>query len=164
MRKPEELLPILDEQIAFVQQKLSLLQAMADRVVQADLAALEDLLRGEEALQENGAALDDRLEELRSALAAQAGVPARGMTLQRLAESLGGRLGIQLADRRERLMLLLEAVQQESGRTAALVRHALELNQRMVDALMGTSGQGPLYSAAGQLRSETNQAVLRHCV
>lgn len=164
MQRLDELLPVLDEQVALLKRKLSLMQGLADCIGRADLCALEEMLRDGEALRVEALTLDGRLNELRSAMAEQAGVPPGRMTLGRLLESLDGPQAIELADRRERLLLLLDAVQKESGKTAALVRHALEFNQRMTDALLGVSGQGAVYSAAGQVRSDANKTTVRHCV
>ena len=164
MQRLDELLPVLDEQVALLKRKLALLQGMADCIGRADLHALEETLRGGEALKTDALALDGRLHELRSSMAEQAGVPIGRMTLGRMLQTLDGPQAIELADRRERLLLLLEAVQQQSGKTAALVRHALEFNQRMTDALLGVSGQGVVYSAAGELRSSANKTIVRHCV
>ena len=164
MQRVDELLPVLDEQVALLKRKLALLQGMADCIGRADLRALEEMLRDGEELKAEALALDGRLSELRSSMAEQAGVPLGRMTLGRMLESLDGPQAIELADRRERLVLLLDVVQAESGKTAALVRHALEFNQRMTDALLGVSGQGAVYSAAGELRSDTNKSIVRHCV
>ena len=164
MQRLDELLPVLDEQVALLKRKLGLMQGMADCIGRADLRALEEMLRDGEALRVDALTLDGRLNELRGAMAEEAGLPPGRMTLGRLLESLDGPQAIELADRRERLLLLLDAVQKESGKTAALVRHALEFNQRMTDALLGVSGQGAVYSAAGELRSDTNKTIARHCV
>ena len=69
-----------------------------------------------------------------------------------------------LADRRERLLRLAQTVRAESQRTASLVRHALEFNQRMIGALLGVAGEGRVYSADGKVRTETNTTIVRHCV
>jgi hypothetical protein len=164
MRKPDELLPILDEQIALLQHRLALMQGMADCVGRADLGRLEELLRGEGALEAQGDELDGRLEELRRGLAEAAGMPPGQMTLGRLVESLEGPLAIALSDRRERLLLLVESVHAASLRTAALVRHALEFNQRMIGVLLGAAGEGSVYAADGEVRPEATKTVVRHCV
>ena len=164
MRRLDELLPVLDGQVDLLKRKLHLMQGIADCIARADLRSLEDLLRDGEALRMEAVALDSRLNDLRSAMARQAGVPTASMTLGRLLESLDGPQAIELADRRERLLLLLDAVQKESGRTASLVRHALEFNQQMLDALLGVTGQGAVYSAAGAVRPDANATSVRHCV
>ncbi len=164
MRKPEELLPVLDEQMDLLRRRLTVLQGIEDCVGRADLAALEELLRQEGALETDGAAVDGRLDELRRALARCAGVPAAQFTLGRLAGSLDGPLAIALSDRRERLLLLARSVQAQSERTAALVRHALEFNRQMVEALSGAAGEGPLYAADGEVRSQPGRNAVRHCV
>ncbi len=164
MRKPEELLPILDEQLDLLQRRLRLLQGIEDCIGRADLAALEEMLRKEGALETDGVALDGRMGELRLALARCAGVPARDLTLGRLAQTLDGPLAIALSDRRERLLVLARCVQQQADKTAALVRHALEFNQQMIEALSGAAGEGPLYAANGGVRPAAGRNAVRHCV
>jgi flagellar biosynthesis/type III secretory pathway chaperone len=164
MRKPEELLPILDEQLDLLGRRLAVLQGIEDCIGRADLAALEALMRTEAELENDGAALDGRLEELRLALARCSSLPARQITLERVVKALDGPLAIALGDRRERLLVLARCVREQSERTAALVRHALELNQQMLDALTGTAGEGTLYSADGGLRAQSGRNAVRHCV
>jgi len=164
MKAPDDLLPTLDAQIELLQRRLALMQAIADCVSRADMDGLEEQLRQEEGLQADGAALDARLTELRVALAQAAGMPTEEMTLGRLAELLEGAPAIALADRRERLLLLLESVRAESQRTALLVRHALAFSERMMAALLGVAGEGRVYSADGTVHDATNKTIVRHCV
>lgn len=164
MRTPEDLLPILDEQIALLERRLRLMQGMADCVRRAALEELEGLLAGQEAQEAELAEAERRLEEARRSLAAAAGVPAGGLTLGSLIEQLDGPLAIALADRRERLLVLVQNVETESQRTAALVRHALEFSQRMIGALLGVAGEGELYSAHGEVRADANKTIVRHSV
>ncbi|MHC4479896.1 MAG: flagellar export chaperone FlgN [Planctomycetota bacterium] len=163
MKAPDQLLPLLDEQTQLLQQKLALLQRMRRCVTEGQIPALADLLRQEADLTAGGAALQQRLEGLCREIARASGWPLSQVTLGRLVESLSGPEAIALNDRRERLAAAVQRLQEESAATARLVRHALEFNNRLLAALLGTEEAGT-YSAEGAVETGCGQGTFRHSV
>jgi flagellar biosynthesis/type III secretory pathway chaperone len=149
----DRLLSVLDEQVELLGRKLSLLRQMADCVKQAELEELAELLQREAVLSADESELAERTAELRDELAGLCDAPADQLTLGRLAEELEDAAAIALNDRRERLLLLAQQVQQQASRTVMLVQQAMELNAVLLAALTGREEGGETYAPDGAVQS-----------
>ncbi len=149
MKKVEELLPILDEQVELLQQKLSLMEQMGRAVREADLKELGRLVERQASLEQAESELERRTERLREELARLSDRPADAVTLSTLVDELDEPMSIALSDRRQRLLLLVQKLRRQAATTAMLVRQAMELNEQMFRVLTGSHPDNETYSADG---------------
>jgi len=161
MREPEKLLQLLDEHIELLHQKHSLMRQMGMCVRQGDAAGLAQLMERESALASGMDALEQRTHELRERIAEATGVSADQVTVSRLAGTLDPATAMALNDRRERLLLAVEKLQEESSATARLVRYALEFNNQLLAVLVGAEERGASYSARGAIEPSCEGATFR---
>ena len=164
MDAPEDLLRLLDEQIELLQQRHSLVKEMALCVRQADLSRLAALLETEAAVVGAADAVGQRVQQARELMAAACGLPLEQVTLGRLVEALDGPTAIALNDRRERLLMVVQKLQQECAATAAIVRYALDFNNRLLAALVGAEDEGGTYSPRGAVEATCQGATFRQTV
>lgn len=164
MKPAEELLPILDAQIETLQAKLEMMEHMAACVREGDLTRLSDFVAQESALTRRESQLDKQTQQMRARLADVVDSSADQLTLGDLVEMADGPLAIQLSDRRERLVLLVEQLQERATMTAMLVAQVLDLNERMLRAFSGGSEAGPTYSADGDVEHVAVRNTLRRNV
>jgi flagellar biosynthesis/type III secretory pathway chaperone len=164
MKALEELLPLLDEQIEVLRQKLSLMKQVHDCVREAEPERLADLLRAESELSARMASLEERTVLMRRRMAHLAQVPTREATIGLLIERSDGPEAMALSDRRERLGVVVEQLRAECAATARLARHALEFNSRLLAALVGADGHTTTYSAQGEMPLECQGATFRSSV
>jgi flagellar biosynthesis/type III secretory pathway chaperone len=164
MRKLEELLQLLDEQIELLQQKHSLLHQMGECVRRTDATALAGLLEKGGVLGARMDVVEQRTQELREAMAEEAGVAAAKFTLGRMADVLDPPAAIALNDRRERLLLAVQKLQEESAAVSRLVRFAIEFNNELLCALVGSAKEGSTYSPQGAVEPSCEGATFRQSV
>jgi hypothetical protein len=164
MKPAEELLPILDAQIETLQAKLELMEKMAECVRQGDMEGLGGLVEDEATLARRESQLEQQTQQMRARLARLTHSNAEQLTLGRLVEMVEGPLAIQLSDRRERLVLLVERLREKATLTAMMVAQVLELNQRMLGALSGCSGSGSTYSPEGDVERHAALSTFRRSV
>ncbi len=164
MKPAEELLPILDAQIETLQAKLELMERMGQCVRQGDMERLGAFVEDEAALARRESQLEQQTQQMRARLARLTHSDAEQLTLGRLVEMVEGPLAIQLSDRRERLVLLVERLQEQATLTAMMVAQVLELNQRMLAALGGCSGSGSTYSPEGEVELHAALSTFRRSV
>lgn len=164
MRKHEQLLQLLDEQIELLQQKHSLLRQMCEYVRRTDTTALAGLLEKGARLGGRMDALGQRTQELREAMAEEAGVAAPNLTLGRMADLLDPPAATALNDRRERLLLAVQKVQEESAVASRLVRFAIEFNNELLCALVGSAKEGSTYCPQGAVEPSCEGATFRQSV
>ncbi|MGD2175971.1 MAG: flagellar protein FlgN [Candidatus Brocadiaceae bacterium] len=156
MRQVEQLLPLLDEQVDLLRQKLSLMKQIGRCVREGELEALRGLVEKEAALGSAESDLQQRTERIRAELAEASGRAPEAVTLGTLVEEMHGPLAIALSDRRERLVVLVGELREEATTTALLVRQAVELNEQLLALLTGRERPSETYSADGALsRSES---------
>jgi flagellar biosynthesis/type III secretory pathway chaperone len=158
MKAPEEVLACLDELTRVLTENTATMRRLRECVQRNDNAALAALLRSGDP-----EALTRRVREIRDRIADAVGLPARGLNLGRLAESLGGPAAIALNDRRERLLLMVARFQDEALATGRLVRHALEFSVRLLSVLLD-AGQDGTYSADGEVALQCRGATFQHTV
>ena len=164
MDNVDRLLSVLDEQVALLGRKLSLLRQMADCVKQAELEELAGLLQREATLSSDESELAARTAELRAELSRLSGTPAEQLTLGQLAEQLEGPAAIALNDRRERLLTLAQQLQQQATKTVMLVRQAMELNSVLLAALIGREAGGQTYAPDGAVQDGRPVSTFHHSV
>jgi len=152
MKQAEQLLPLLDRQIALLQEKRILLRRMGECVGAGELEKLRELVDQEAVLQSEESELEPRTCRLRAELARLTGEDAESVTLGRLVELMEGPTAIALSDRRERLLVLVEQLRQEAARTAMRVRRAMELNEQILCILAGGQQPGRTYAPDGEVR------------
>ncbi len=75
------------------------------------------------------------------------------MTLNSLVESLDGSMASGVNARRERLLVVVQALLAESATTARLIRYALDFNNKLMAALTGVDVEGNVYSHAGEVQA-----------
>ncbi|MHC5033416.1 MAG: flagellar export chaperone FlgN [Planctomycetota bacterium] len=161
MKRLDELLQLLDEQVDLLQQKLSTMRRMRECVATGESTVLGELLRQEADLMAGGDALEQRLKEMKEQIAEELAVPLGRVSLGRLAASLGSAEAMALDDRRERLLVAVRQLQEESAATARLVRHALEFNNQLLAALVGIE-QSCTYSPSGTVEAGCEKATFQH--
>ncbi len=164
MTRLDGLLRLLDEQIDLLQQKHLLLRRIGECVRRADTAELAELLGRGAALGARMDALEQIVADARRAMAEEAGVPAAQFTLGRMAAALDTPGAMALNDRRERLLLAVQKLQEESDAAARLVRFALEFNNELMCALVGSGKEGSTYSPQGAVATGCQGATFRQSV
>lgn len=152
MKQVEQLLPLLDRQMALLQEKRSLLRQMGECVGAGELEELRELVDKQAILQSEESEIERRTCRLRAELARLTDEDAEAVTLGRLVETLDGQAAIALSDRRERLTVLVEQLRQEALRTAMRVRQAMELNEQILCILGGGQQPGRTYAPDGEVR------------
>jgi hypothetical protein len=164
MRALDEFIRVLDLQIDYLQQKRARMARLAECVNRADLPELQALLASESEVEDEAASLEEALRAARRGVGEELGVETGEMRLGDLLKLLRGADAIAVADRRERLLVLMGEVQEQSRATAALVRQALDFSGRLVSALTGREVRGTVYSSSGRVRQTSAETIVRHCV
>lgn len=165
MRKLDELLQVLDELVEVLSEKRSRMERVIELVQEADMDGLEELLRTHGQAAPRHAEVQRRLDGLRRSIAEECGTRPEDLTLDRLAADAEDSEAIALNERRERLAVLVEQVQEHSRTATVLLRHALELNGRMLAALNGGQERNTVYSADGEVQRESATTTsIRHCI
>ena len=163
MKACKELIRMVDREIEALQQKLSLLEEMERCVHEGAATKIEELLQKQASLQQD----EDTELSMRQhccAMAADLGIPPGQVTLGRLAEALEGPDALALQDRRERLLVVTQKLQEKSTATAFLVRRVLEAGERVLAAMIGDEGAGETYSAGGSVERHRQGIALQHSV
>jgi hypothetical protein len=153
MNEIEELLHLVDDLTAHLQQKRDLMREMARCVREGEMAKLDELLQQHSRVEDAGNALNRIREELCERIATSQEMKADEVTLGRLVKALDGPMSIALNDRRERLLMAVQGLLAESAITAQLVRYALDFNNKLMAILTGVEDEGSVYSGAGEVRS-----------
>ncbi len=164
MTRLDELLRLLDEQTDLLQEKHLLLRRIGECVRRADTAELAELLDRGVALGARMDALEQLVTDARRAMAEEAGVPLAQFTLGRMAALLDGPAAMAVNDRRERLLLAVQKLQEESAAAGRLVRFALEFNNELMGALAGSGREGNTYSPQGAVAPACQGATFRQSV
>ena len=162
MRALDELLQRLDELTALLHERVSAMRQMRECVRRTDLEGLAAVLQTEAQCAGQTAAGEQMLHESRERLAAALAVPLAEATVSRLAQALDGQDAIGLNDRRERLMLVVRQLRDESAATASVVRFAFEFNRKLLAAIVGNDGSTQTYSAAGAVEMNCRGSTIRH--
>jgi flagellar biosynthesis/type III secretory pathway chaperone len=145
----KDLARLLDREMDVLQRKLDLLDGMAECVRRGFYQELETLLEEASELETESEELTDRIGNECRMLAAAWNIEERPPTLGTLLASTTQPDGIALSDRRERLVVLVEKVRESGSALGLLVEDALDINQRLLTAVIGEEDWTDTYGENG---------------
>jgi flagellar biosynthesis/type III secretory pathway chaperone len=164
MSRSSELLLLVDKEIELLQQKVKMLDAMRACVTASSLEALEELVEQEGLVDIETRDVEKQMRHLCREIGASLGLRPTEATLDGIARKLPGADGIAMRDRRQRLVLTVQQVQETSVATSMVVQQALEVNDRLLTALLGTGGQAETYCPAGTVARSRQGVTFQHSV
>jgi flagellar biosynthesis/type III secretory pathway chaperone len=126
----------------------------------AQLQPLKAATLEKEALALRLQAVERRREEWVGRLAEQLGCAAAELTLRRLTQIAPTEAAAQLADCRRELAELVERLQMENRRSAAMTSQSLAWLQSFYSVIKGLAGKGPVYQPGGQMQAALLQGKL----
>jgi len=164
MKAFEDLMPLLDDLLDALQRKLDGMREMRQCVVTGDLRGLEERVRDQNDLESAIGGLAARMEQARSQIASLTGMAPGDVKLSCLVQEADGPLAIALSDRRERLLMVAQAIRRESAVLTRLVRHTMDLNTCLLAALAGVPLEAETYSRDGSVQRNGEVAIFPRSV
>lgn len=164
MKVPDELLTLLDEQITLLHSKQAVMERMELCLRKGDAAALAALIEEEAAAASLLAIAEQGTARLRGEMAHAAGAPLSRVTLSSLAAGADAPMALALNDRRERLLAAVQRLQAQAERLGRLARFSLDLNSRLMAALLGDAAVEGTYSADGAVAMACSGVAFEHSV
>ena len=164
MNELKELLQLLDAEIGILQRKLSVLQEIAQCIRQGQMDDLEELVQRGAELERRGESVESEMRDVCVRIAASCGMAPDEVTIGGLSEVLDGPDAIALQDRRERLVLVVQELRDVAAVTSLLVRTALDINERLLTAILGPEDEGETYCPEGALVRERQGTTFQHSV
>lgn len=131
----DELLAVLDAEVALLGKRCEQLDLLAEAVAQRDDATLETLLDEIEIAQKLQEQLDRKVHAVRAALANHYGVPVEQMRLSRLVRWLSGHRKGAVDYRRQQVLLLAEDLKQKNFEAAVVLSECARLNRMLLQCL-----------------------------
>lgn len=128
---------LLDEEMDLLRRKLELLDGMSDCVRRGFYQELEVLLEEASDLEARSGELTQRIGETCQSLAASRGQEIEEATVRSLLESTEGPETMALRDKRERMVVLVRKVREGGAALGILVEEVLDINQRLLAAVIG---------------------------
>lgn len=129
------LLEVLDQDIAHMQQHLSILESLREGVIKRDENGLTALLDAVRRRQRVVIQQEERRQSIRQTLAATMGFPPQTMTLSVLVGQLSGTLRQKVAEKQRRLQDQVGMLQRQWQLTSQLLQDCARLNRRLFRTL-----------------------------
>jgi len=144
-----ELLPILEEEIALLTARRSQLESLSALLIERDDDAIERLLNEMEQTQTVQADTDRKLQALRNALANALGCAGDGLRLGALLEHLPEPTRSAIDYRRQQIALLIAAFRTQHLRTTLQLVECIRINRMLLEGLFGEGWSVTMYDMHG---------------
>lgn len=148
-RPVDELLVVLDEEIAQIDVTMERLDGLRSAVIRRDEEGLQALLETVRVEGERYRAVEARREDLRVRLARIAGCGVNEMNLSVLCGMLEGARRAAVAAKQEQLRDLTERLRREHLSTTLLLRECSRLNKMMLKGMFARGDEPVIYNARG---------------
>jgi hypothetical protein len=145
----EELLSILDEEIALLNKKSAELEALSGAIIERDDERLVALLGEMEQTLQAQSATDVKLDALRMTFAEITGCSHPEMKLSRLIEELGESERVKVDYRRQQIVILAERLKDQYMAVAITLRESARINRVILEGLFPEARPVTTYSASG---------------
>jgi len=145
----EELLGILDEEIALLNKKSAELEALSNAIIERDDARLVTLLEEMEETLQAQSATDVKLDALRATFAEITGCSHSEMKLSRLIETLGEGEKVKVDYRRQQILILAERLRDQYMSVGITLRESARINRVILEGLFPEVRPVTTYSASG---------------
>ena len=159
--KVDALLTVLDKDIEYMQDSLSLLNELRSLVIKRDDAALGKLLGSIRAEADSYVTNESKRRSIRRELAGAFGCNVREMTLSKLETILPEEKKTQVADRRAKLRALAEELKKEHSSTAMLLSECARFNSVLLRTIFDVGKTGTVtYSPNGAAKRQIDTALV----
>jgi hypothetical protein len=159
--KVDALLTVLDKDIEYMQDSLSLLNELRSLVIKRDDAALGKLLGSIRTEADSYATNESKRRSIRRELAGALGCNVREMTLSRLETILPEEKKTQVADRRAKLRALAEELKKEHSSTAMFLSECARFNSVLLRTIFDVGKTGTVtYSPNGAAKRQIDTALV----
>lgn len=145
----EEMLPVLNEEIALLTLRRAQLETLSKALIENDDKALERLLAEMEETQQIQADTERKLQALRAALANAVGCDPNRLRLASLMERLDDEHRAMLDYRRQRIILLVKAVRAQHLRTTMHLLESARINRMLLEGLFPRTQSVGTYDVHG---------------
>jgi flagellar biosynthesis/type III secretory pathway chaperone len=145
----DELVGVLDDEIALLELRVSQLQGMSDAILSRNEEELEKLLDEVERTEQLQSATDSKLKGIRMALAGVFGCEPDEMKLSRLILELPPEKRLAVSHRREHIVRITETLRRKHLETAILLSECARINRMLLSAMFPDSQTATTYSAEG---------------
>lgn len=145
----EELLGLLDEEIALLTVRRSQLEALSTVLVEGDPDATERLLHEMEQTQTRQADTDRKLQALRAALANALGRDERELRLAGLVQELPEPIRSAVDYRRQQIVGLVEDLRRQHLGTTMQLVECVRINRMLLEGLFGAEQSLMMYDMHG---------------
>jgi hypothetical protein len=157
----DELLKGLDADAQHLQDSLSLLHELRALVIKRDEVALRRLLKTIQIRPKGIATGASQCESARERLAKLLGWEVGETTLSRIETVVSGKLRLDIAQRKARLMSLTESLRTEYSRTAMLLSECARFNRLLLDNILQSGrATGVTYTPDGTTKQQSQTAFV----
>ncbi len=157
----DELLTVLDRDIAYVQENLSRLNELRSLVIKRDDASLGRLLESIQAESDSYRSHELKRQSMRKELAAALDCSFEQMTLSRLEATLVGEKKAQVTERKVKLRTLTEELKKEHLSTAMLLSDCARFNSVLLRSIFDIGKTGMVYySSDGAAKRQSDTAFV----
>lgn len=146
----DEMLPVLDEQIALLGQRRSQLEALAGAILDRDDGRMERLLEEIEQTMQVRHRADAKLRAVRNALADVFACRPEEMKLTMLIDALQGGPKQALEDRRRQIVALTDQLRQQHLQTCLFLLESSRINRMLLESLFPDSEPVVTYHTDGR--------------
>lgn len=156
----EELAAFLDRQSESLSSLDGCLEELRKALIRRDLAALEDLqarLAGEARIRTQ---LEESRQRIQQTLAGLLGCDPQAVCLSALERHLHPSSAERIRQRRLTLAEQVRRLRERHLATELLVRECARMNQRLLEAILGTDRKGRTYDARGHYRRSSGPGLM----
>ena len=146
----DELVVLLDEEIALLEQRRSQLEALSGALLDRDNGRMEGLLAEIEQAMLVQTRVDLKLRALRNALADAFACPQEEMKLAKLLNLLEGEQKLALEYRRQQIIVLTDELRQQHLQTCLFLLESSRINRLLLENLFPNSEPVVTYGMDGR--------------
>jgi len=145
----EQLLRIMDEEIALLDVRRRQMGLLAEAILDSDDDAMEKLLSQIEHAQQQQSAVDLRLSAIRNTIALALKMATDQMRLSWLIKQLPPQEAVEIEYRRQQIILLVSKFRRQHMTTAILLVESARINRMMLESIFPQGETVETYDAGG---------------